>query len=71
MSEYVATLFMMLKKAGVPAELHIYSSGGHGFGIWKRVASNRGMADEIARVVGRSSVLAKTVAETSKASAMI
>jgi acetyl esterase/lipase len=35
MSEYVATLFLTLKKAGVPAELHIYSSGGHGFGIRK------------------------------------
>jgi hypothetical protein len=35
MSEYVANLFLTLKKAGVPAELHIYSSGGHGFGIRK------------------------------------
>jgi acetyl esterase/lipase len=25
--------FLALKKAGVPAELHIYASGGHGFGI--------------------------------------
>jgi acetyl esterase/lipase len=35
MSEYIATLFLALKKAEVPAELHIYSSGGHGFGIRK------------------------------------
>jgi acetyl esterase/lipase len=35
MSEYVANLFLTLKKAGVPAELHIYTSGGHGFGIRK------------------------------------
>ncbi len=26
-------LFLALKKAGVPAELHVYSSGGHGFGL--------------------------------------
>jgi acetyl esterase/lipase len=28
-----ALLFAELKKAGVPAELHIYSKGGHGYGI--------------------------------------
>jgi acetyl esterase/lipase len=25
--------YLALKKAGVPAELHIYASGGHGFGL--------------------------------------
>jgi acetyl esterase/lipase len=35
MSEHLATLFIALKKAGVRAELHIYSNGGHGFGIRK------------------------------------
>jgi acetyl esterase/lipase len=28
-----AFLFVELKKAGIPAELHIYSRGGHGFGL--------------------------------------
>jgi acetyl esterase/lipase len=28
-----ARLFIALKNAGVPTELHIYSSGGHGFGL--------------------------------------
>jgi acetyl esterase/lipase len=32
-SENLATFYLMLKAAGVPAELHIYTSGGHGFGI--------------------------------------
>jgi acetyl esterase/lipase len=32
-SENLATFYLMLKAAGVPAELHIYNSGGHGFGI--------------------------------------
>jgi acetyl esterase/lipase len=26
-------LFIELKKAGVPAELHVYAKGGHGFGM--------------------------------------
>jgi acetyl esterase/lipase len=26
-------MYLALKKAGVPAELHVYSSGGHGFGL--------------------------------------
>lgn len=32
-SENLATFYLMLKATGVPAELHIYNSGGHGFGI--------------------------------------
>ena len=35
-SEGTATLYLRLKKAGVSAELHIYLSGGHGFGIRHR-----------------------------------
>ena len=27
------TMFLALKKAGVPAELHVYPTGGHGFGL--------------------------------------
>ena len=26
-------MYIALKKAGVPAELHVYSTGGHGFGL--------------------------------------
>jgi acetyl esterase/lipase len=28
-----AVLYMALERVGVPAELHIYTSGGHGFGL--------------------------------------
>ena len=28
-------LYAALKKAGVPAELHVYATGGHGFGMRK------------------------------------
>jgi endo-1,4-beta-xylanase len=32
-SEGLAELYLRFKKAGVPAELHIYADGGHGFGL--------------------------------------
>lgn len=35
-SERSSEYFLLLKKAGVPAELHIYRRGGHGFGIRDR-----------------------------------
>lgn len=31
--ENSVAMYLALKKAGVPAELHIYSAGGHGFGL--------------------------------------
>ena len=33
MPEAMANFFLALRQAGVPAELHIYGSGGHGFGV--------------------------------------
>ena len=32
-TENSAVMFLALKRAGVPAELHIYNAGGHGFGL--------------------------------------
>ena len=32
-SEGLADVYLRMKRAGVPAELHIYGSGGHGFGV--------------------------------------
>jgi acetyl esterase/lipase len=32
-SNAIPALYLALKKPGVPAELHIYASGGHGFGL--------------------------------------
>ena len=29
----IPALYLAMKKAGVPAEMHIYASGGHGFGL--------------------------------------
>jgi acetyl esterase/lipase len=38
-STAIPSLYLALKKAGVPAELHIYNSGGHGFGYRPGAAS--------------------------------
>jgi acetyl esterase/lipase len=35
-AEHSVRFYLALKKAGVPAELHVYSKGGHGFGILNR-----------------------------------
>lgn len=35
-SEHAPQLYLALKQAGVPAELHIYASGGHGFGLRRK-----------------------------------
>ena len=36
MPDQLAALFSSLRKAGVNAELHVYNSGGHGFGVRER-----------------------------------
>lgn len=38
-SEHSAQMYLALKRAGVPAELHIYGKGGHGFGVRKSPAA--------------------------------
>lgn len=35
-SEGLAEAYLRFKRAGVPAELHIYGTGGHGFGLRER-----------------------------------
>ncbi len=35
-AEGMAQVYLKYKQAGVPAELHIYSGAGHGFGISKK-----------------------------------
>jgi hypothetical protein len=34
-AENSALMYLALKRAGVPAELHLFASGGHGFGLRK------------------------------------
>ena len=42
-----ALLFAELKKKGVPAELHIWQKGGHGYGIRKRGNASDGWEDDL------------------------
>lgn len=35
MVDHSVTLYLAMKRAGVPAELHVYATGGHGFGVRK------------------------------------
>jgi len=35
-AEMPANFYVKMKKAGVPCELHIYATGGHGFGMFER-----------------------------------
>ena len=31
--EHSVVMYLALKRAGIPAELHVYAAGGHGFGV--------------------------------------
>jgi acetyl esterase/lipase len=33
--DHSVTMYLAMKRAGVPAELHVYATGGHGFGVRK------------------------------------
>jgi acetyl esterase/lipase len=46
-SEGLAEVYLRFKRAGVPAELHVYSTGGHGFGL--RTANKRPVGAWIVR----------------------
>ena len=46
-AEGLAEVYLRFKRAGVPAELHIYSTGGHGFGL--RAANKRPAGQWIVR----------------------
>ncbi|HLK61402.1 MAG TPA: prolyl oligopeptidase family serine peptidase, partial [Chthonomonadaceae bacterium] len=36
-AENSIAMYLALKRAGIPVELHLYASGGHGFGVRKSV----------------------------------
>ena len=49
--------YLALKKAGVPAELHIYADGRHGFGSAPEQPPARGpMADALSTMAGRPKI---------------
>ena len=46
-SENSVALYAALKKAGVPAEMHLYAAGGHGFGMRKGTAPVAAWPDRV------------------------
>lgn len=51
--EHSVVMYLALKRAGISAELHVYSSGGHGFGV--RTSGEIGWSDEHPRGIGHES----------------
>jgi acetyl esterase/lipase len=58
-SEGTASLYLTLRKAGVSAELHIYSSGGHGFGVRNRPKAVTGWTSRLEEWMNDSGLLQK------------
>jgi acetyl esterase/lipase len=54
-----ATLFLKYIAAGVPAEIHIYSQGGHGFGIRKRALPVSSWPQRLLEWMGNRKLLGK------------
>lgn len=48
----LASLFVKMKTAGVPTELHIYNSGGHGFGVRQRPMAVTGWSSRFVEWMG-------------------
>jgi dipeptidyl aminopeptidase/acylaminoacyl peptidase len=59
MPEQLAKLFLVLRQDGVNAEIHIYNSGGHGFGMRRRPLAITGWSDRFVDWLGDRGFLAK------------
>jgi acetyl esterase/lipase len=57
MPDQLASLFTSLRKAGVNAELHIYNSGGHGFGVRERPLAISGWPARLVEWLGDCGLL--------------
>jgi len=57
-SENSAVMYLALKRAGVPAELHVYAQGGHGFGVRKSALPCSRWTDRFASWLGSQGMLA-------------
>jgi acetyl esterase/lipase len=55
----LAQLWLKYRAAGVPAELHIYSRGGHGFGIRNRPLPVSSWPDRLLDRMNDEKLLAK------------
>lgn len=59
MPEQLTSFFVALRKAGVNAELHIYNSGGHGFGVRPRPLAVTGWSERFVEWLGDRGFLKK------------
>ena len=59
LSERTTAIFAALRKAGVPAELHVYARGGHGFGMHKTDAPVARWTDRLEEWMGDRGLLKK------------
>ena len=57
MSDGLANLYLTLHQAGVNAELHIYNSGGHGFGVRQRPLAVTGWTSRLIEWMGDRGLL--------------
>ena len=57
-AEQSVALYSALKKAGVPAEMHLYATGGHGFGMRKSGTPTAAWPDRVADWLGTRGYLA-------------
>jgi endo-1,4-beta-xylanase len=60
LSERTMATFAALRKAGVPAELHVYARGGHGFGMHKINAPVARWTDRLEEWMGDRGLLKKS-----------
>jgi acetyl esterase/lipase len=60
MSDSLAKLYLQLHQAGVSAELHIYSTGGHGFGVRPRPLAVSGWTARLIEWMADRGLLAKS-----------
>jgi endo-1,4-beta-xylanase len=59
LSDRTTAIFAALRKAGVPAELHVYARGGHGFGMHKTDAPVARWTDRLEEWMGDRGLLKK------------
>ena len=59
--EHSVAMYLALKRARVPAELHIYAAGGHGFGVRKSTQPCSTWTDRCAAWLRSQGILSSSV----------
>ena len=56
-AEHSVTMYLAMKRAGVPTELHVYTTGGHGFGVRKVGHPCEGWTERCVEWLGKQAIL--------------